>query len=411
MRSGRSASLSDSASGNGKPRRSVRTLLGRTALPVLALLLTSCSAAAPTPAPTLPPIIAGPSLAEWSSLEWLPGPAMPQGAGGGYFQLGVWPGGIVATSQGLTGDDGAWTSRDGLAWTKLPSDPSNKGVTVAGFAQTPTGLLAVGTTDPPCQSTTACPAPTSLLWTSTDGSHWQRQSDLPFGQEWFSQAFGDGRLVIVPTSGSQVHLWTSADGISWSSASIPAEEVTGISRVGSRYVVTGYVGNTALSPSRPQIVLVSTKVTGVVAAWTSTDGLAWTQVDGYQGPDEILAGASGYWGVTSSGPCSDQGKWWHSSDGSHWDLDPGNGPYGSLNAEGLEGLCGSPPRVLAEGGRMAALRSVPGGTYTIWISDGDENWRSLPTTGPQPPHIRTVTLVPGGVIANTDDGIRFGKGV
>jgi hypothetical protein len=45
----------------------MRMLLGRTALPTLALLLASCSAAAPTPVATLESITPGLSLAEWSA--------------------------------------------------------------------------------------------------------------------------------------------------------------------------------------------------------------------------------------------------------------------------------------------------------------------------------------------------------
>jgi hypothetical protein len=386
---------------------------GGIAAGAVALLLASCTAAAPKPVTTLPPIAPVPSLADWTSLDWGPDASMPHGAAGGYFQVGAWNGGIVVTSQGLGGDEGAWTSRDGLAWTKAPSDPAIKGVTVESYAQSPGGLIAIGTTDSLSLCgvpTTPCPAPTSQIWSSLDGAHWQRRADPPFAHERVGEAFGDGRLLIVPASdGSRIQLWSSTDGISWSSASVPAVDFTGIAVVGGRYVVTGYVRNTALAPGRQPIVLVSTKVTEVVAAWSSTDGLTWTQIDGYQGPDIIIAGRWGDWGVTASGPCADHGKWWHSSDGSHWDVDPGNGPYGALDAEGLLGGCSS-PRVSAQGGRLAALRSVPGGACTIWMSDGDANWRVIPATGSEPANIRTLTVVPGGVIANTDDGIDFAWG-
>jgi hypothetical protein len=109
----------------------------------------------------------------------------------------------------------AWTSPDGVAWTRAPAasslevgglidtmeDPSSGGM--ADVAEAPGGLVAVGSTcDGPARSCE--PA----AWLSQDGLTWERLGGLPAG---------NGRLSAVATVGGElpvvaVGAWTCAEG-------------------------------------------------------------------------------------------------------------------------------------------------------------------------------------------------------
>src|SRR5262249_58769122 len=101
-----------------------------------------------------------------------------RGAGGavpGVAGLAAGPG--VVARGGSTwlalGQHTAWTSPDGKAWWPAPGVPAPAGDTVLGLAGTHTGFVAVG------EQTGSQPGP--VVWTSTDGQAWQRESGPALG--------------------------------------------------------------------------------------------------------------------------------------------------------------------------------------------------------------------------------------
>jgi hypothetical protein len=101
--------------------------------------------------------------------------------------------GLVAAGEDLTGDVGAvWTSADGRHWTRAPISPDlgRRGIQVrmyAAIAGGP-GAVIVGTANEGIQYGE------SVAWTSSDGVTWTRG---PWGAE-----FAGGELTAVTTWGS-----------------------------------------------------------------------------------------------------------------------------------------------------------------------------------------------------------------
>jgi hypothetical protein len=403
---------------NGHWREGFVTQVVRAVKPALllgVLVISGCSAPSSTPVHAPPASIkpmTGATLdpARWTGVAWQPASPTPLPSAVTFATI-VWRGGIVVAGATTSGTAGAWASTDAVNWSKLADDTFGPTIEITNFAQTAHGLVAFGVDymrNPPCTGSNPCAAPALLAWTSTDGTHWQRQPDPPFANQWLATVYGDQRMAIVATfDGTQIHIWASSDGVNWQAASISAVEIGGLAKVGSEYVATGYVRNTALSSERPEFILTSTKASEAVAAWSSTDGLAWTPVAGYAGPDEIVAGRSGYWGVTSSGSNPDEGAWWHSADGTTWNRLPDHGPYGSVNGDG--GTWNAIPYIGGDGNSIVAWGIAADGAFAIWASSGDASWSRLSMTGASPQRARSVVVVPGGVLAVTDAGVLFGK--
>ena len=112
-------------------------------------------------------------------------------------------------------DAAVWTSVDGLAWSRVPhseavfggaGDPERNPAMLSVTAGGP-GLVAVGTDRADFLETT--PA-----WTSADGITWTRvpAGDGDFGGPVLSVTSGGSGLVVA---GFNATVWTSRDGITW----------------------------------------------------------------------------------------------------------------------------------------------------------------------------------------------------
>ena len=140
------------------------------------------------------------------------------------FDVTVGGPGLVAVGMDWSDPDAdaaAWTSVDGLTWTRVHNDEvfgggghqAINGVTAAG-----PGLVAVGTERSARQQ--------SVVWTSVDGLTWTRvardESGSLDGGQMNSVVVGDAGLVAVGWIGSvggpnsEAAVWTSLDGIIWS---------------------------------------------------------------------------------------------------------------------------------------------------------------------------------------------------
>lgn len=163
-------------------------------------------------------------------------------------------------------------SGDGVRWTAGGSLPAGCDTQVSAIARRGDLLVAAGsdvtairTAIDKGEATNAMPG--GAVWTSTDGTTWQRIPDQP--------AFASGELDRVtagPAGFMAVRafesLVRSLDGSTWSEAPVrtPGAKVSGVAATDEGFVAVGSLGATA-------------------AAWTSPDGQQWQRASFTAGSD------------------------------------------------------------------------------------------------------------------------------
>ncbi len=169
--------------------------------------------------------------------------------------------GVVGTAQAFTRAV-AWTSPDGVAWTRI-EDPAFEAAVAVALAGAPFGgLVAVGS---------EVGRREAVAWTSPDGRAWTRApSEMsrqhPGGYAWMTDVVAiDDRVIAIGTfQGLQrgtATSWVSLDGTTWERAhSAPVQqqgEFYAITPGGPGAIVVGsfgapdsYVPNVWLSPAR-----------------------------------------------------------------------------------------------------------------------------------------------------------------
>lgn len=141
------------------------------------------------------------------------------------LQAGFVAVGVVGSVQDPTGAV-AWTSPDGVSWTRI-DDPSFIGGVAVSVAPAPFGgLVAVGS---------LVDRRSALAWVSPDGRSWTRSPSAPSlehsgGFAWMTDVVGIGDVVIAvgDVQGLQrgtAESWVSRDGLTWTmSNSAPVQE-------------------------------------------------------------------------------------------------------------------------------------------------------------------------------------------
>lgn len=282
----------------------------------------SPSSTAPAPSPAATPAALGQT--------WAAVPLTGDLAGARFRGMIAFQGGFIAvgTSGPTPGVATAWSSPDGIRWTKhlLPTPqtgPSAATQIVVG----PNGPLAFGTGMNPKGETIA------VAWSSPDlGGVW-RETDLPAppalapGQPGIFQpqfaASGPAGIVVVATCSREApgppcpaatYLWQSADGIAWRLAPFPED----------------YVSLSALVAAGPGFVAGGARNKGAdPAIWTSPDGITWTSAgtlpDGGRAPNgdtlsvnAIAVGPDGIIALSAHAGMSVIARAWASSDGRNW---------------------------------------------------------------------------------------------
>jgi hypothetical protein len=141
--------------------------------------------------------------------------------------------GFVAV--GGSEDDGwsaAWTSEDGITWSKHPFGPTSGSWTKIEMTAITTGgpgFVAVGKGPPPeCPPGPGCDGPYdgyewgdrgAWVWTSPDGFTW---TQAPHNAEAFGGSemndvatYGNTLVAVGGTYGDTAVVWASSDGIAW----------------------------------------------------------------------------------------------------------------------------------------------------------------------------------------------------
>lgn len=282
-------------------------------------------------------------------------------------------------------DAAVWVSSDGAAWTRVGADSafqesaaqSMRAVTLGG-----PGFVAVGTAEIIHQDAPA-------VWLSQDGYSWDRVDDSTgafdtgtFASMWDVAAAGPG-LVAVGYVGImdafEAAVWVSPDGTAWTR--VTDDSFTGDSN-------KGMTGITTLEDGR--IVVVGNDVSNRVpspSVWTSSDGVSWRQIDGFESVDGgsgIAAVAVWDEGLVAVGRDESGDDWdaavWVSPDGDAWRRveDTALGGPGDQVMSGVAAIDGE---VVAVGYERLADRDA-----IVWRSSDGLTWRrssegSLAATG------------------------------
>jgi len=222
------------------------------------------------------------------------------------------PGLVAVGGPGQNADNGGdavvWTSVDGITWSRVPHDEAVFGgervqsmfsVTIGS-----SGLVAVGSDS----RGTIHNDSDAAAWTSVDGMTWSRvaHDEAVFGgsgfQDMASVTIGGPGLVAVGSEqpgddvpegpASHAAVWTSADGITWSRV-LHDESIFG---------GTGGQGMASVIADGTRLVAVGRDGGGYgtradVAVWTSVDGIAWSRLP----HDEMFFGGSLMTSVTVGG--------------------------------------------------------------------------------------------------------------
>jgi len=271
------------------------------------------------------------------------------------------------------------------AWTRLAADGSFFGgeddqstLAVAAHAA---GLVAVG-------SEWMGEEFDAAAWTSTDGLVWSRvpHDESVFGgpdyQRMFGVTAGGPGLVAVGIDGSggdwDAAVWISADGLAWSRVPHDESALGGPGRQGMSKVVAG----------GPGLVAIGWEEGGDddVAVWTSPDGLAWSRVPH---DEEIFGGSEDQYadGLAVGGPGlvvagSDysggdgEAAVWVSSDGTVWSRLARQAAFGGLGDHWMAAVTSTGAGLVAVGAECAgdecdgaAWTSVDGLTWSRVVHD------------------------------------------
>ena len=165
----------------------------------------------------------------------------------------------------------AWTSRDGARWTRVADQKAFTGGGMDAVARGDDGFIAAGVDTGDL-----------AIWTSRDGLAWSRVPDAPLFHGTKVLRLGevdiavrDGTVVVVGTISSQdsarSRAWWSADGRTWSKASVGQAAESAMTSVA---VTPGGLLATGWSVGCP-VRTGQVKDVSHGALWASTDGRSW----------------------------------------------------------------------------------------------------------------------------------------
>jgi hypothetical protein len=299
-----------------------------------------------------------------------------------------------------------WTSADGLTWDTVEQRFGSgwmADVTTGG-----PGLVAVRMTNVrPAQ-----PGDDAPVWTSADGSAWSRAPSDPVFQGARLQAVSAGGpgLVAVGSDEEGPQAWFSSDGVSWERASVPPPPLD-VARADDPMTsppVEAWMGDVAVAGDRMVAVgtiglqVGSNGIRYRPTIWTSTDGMTWTEVplgsEPAVDPGEMLSVADGPEGFVAvqrsdTAPRTTPAVLWTSPDGLVWQPVPSDqeGFVSRSRATGdpadylhfaLESVAAGPGGYVAFGGDAHCIYNVwtcSAAEAAVWTSEDGRIWNRVPS--------------------------------
>jgi len=158
----------------------------------------------------------------------------------------------------------AWTSPDGLAWTRIAGAREvfgGSGVqSLRDVAPGGPGLVAVGSD-----------GFDAAIWVSEDGTTWRRIDGPDFGRDLAAvTTLGDDIVVVGQRDDDTPAVWTSADGFDWRPVGLPPSDEAGGFGPFSEWM-------TDVTTGRNGFIATGTTFRSAVI-WTSRDGLTWQRI-------------------------------------------------------------------------------------------------------------------------------------
>jgi hypothetical protein len=351
-----------------------------------------------SPRPDAPPVAIGET---WGTIEFPAGGAgsIEAVAFSGPDIVGVGGGACVPVGEAPSQCySAAWTARAGQGWVGVPDQPglevgpaiatSDPQAGMFDAAAGPSGTIAIGYADDG----------NPRVWRSMDGRTWQRaeldagSSTVQFRLEAIETSPTGfvivGRAVDVDTSRARAAAWTSPDGVTWTRAADTAdmdvgscfEESGGPSCGGMTGVVAAPSGFVAVGSDHARAVGTEP---GRPAAWTSPDGLTWTQanagLDFVGALSDVEVGASGLVAVGSICPPDCHSPLAGavaatSADGSTWRFNKVDGAVGGQQLASVGG------QVFALG--VLNRDTEPFAELELWRSADGVAWQRVTTMPP-----------------------------
>jgi hypothetical protein len=304
--------------------------------------------------------------------------------------------GSVPTAFTSTSQAAAWTSSDGVTWTRmqfLTSDIVREMTLVGGHGS---GLLAVGAVCPPVTSRESCAFDSGSF--APDGVHWHavrwQAGSSTFGTPNSSQGYvfllndvtagGPGYVMVgsavklavpPPTIAVGPAVATSADGATWTWRVLPESAPSPASM-------------TAVAAGGEGLVAVGTGASGEPAIWMSTDGIAWDPVSAavVSSKAELDSVAAGPAGFVAVGGDSGHAAAWISPDGRTWRQATAGSAFDDAWMT----------RVTWTGTMFLAAGKTGPGDGAAWVSTDGSDWTRLDTAG----IFKGAPIVAGGMIGS-----------
>ncbi|SFK66851.1 Fibronectin type III domain-containing protein [Paenibacillus sp. 1_12] len=190
---------------------------------------------------------------------------------GGIFYEVIYDGAKYLAIGKQGNDGGIWTSVDLASWSAINLSSHMKPLVAAAFGNNK--YVAIG----------ELAGTTTGLATSSNGSAWSVQTTINDSSSLYDIAFGAGKFVAIGTKPSESNtlpvIKTSADGVSWSEPTLPANTfsyLNSIAFINNEFIVVGNKIDASYKFTSPII-------------WTSSDGQTWAnQSSGYPGSTEAL---------------------------------------------------------------------------------------------------------------------------
>jgi hypothetical protein len=336
-------------------------------------------------------------LAPWHGFAWSAASADDSfvGADPGVI-VRSWSGGYFASGTTGGGSQGVvWTSADGTTWQKVSSLNAPEVLVASG----PKGLLAV--TADPSQPTSA-----AEVWVSSDGANWSAQGQstnlaVPDSLAGTNTGFvlvehtvsGSGKFATATTT-----VASSSDGIRWSPVTVQSgldwsgDVSPVVVSANGRFFMLWHTGGADASGKG---------LTGMI--WWSDDGLSWARSAGTisQAPMSVDVAANGLLVHTSTLTVGGGGVGLLTTrdGGKSWVADPKFGPLGAAPCKGVQ--CATAPSGAI--GSNGALMLAMGSSGQAWTSSDGLTWTSVSWGGPLPSAGPTIVL-PRGVLIGSEYG-------
>ncbi len=238
------------------------------------------------------------------------------------MNLAAGPRGLVAVGS-IDDRPASWTSPDGLTWTAhsdafpVPA-PGTDDIEVTEVIATDDGWLAVGRRDPQCFVNCGLEPIRAYVWTSKDGARWTKLEDQPSlaGGGMSAVARSDGGYVAAGNAAGHAAIWTSPDGVTWT-------RVAHDPMFGDETALGTQATGVAAGDGGVAAVGISAGEGGRGArAWWSADGTTWSEasIESATGGQlfSVTATPRGFLAVGPSGGASCLGGIWDSADGRAW---------------------------------------------------------------------------------------------